>query len=632
MKKQILILTACVCCLISYAQNGINEKEFFRKYDLPASFFNPSFNAKEYIITHYDNLPKPDGKKILPPENLVTESAKLFTRKKMLDKAYWLLRMNIENYPKNYRLYLEMGDYYTLTGDKTRAFVYYSRALTVKYKQPSFIADSSIKIDAEIADDYRQLSEQTGRKTLPPQYLIANIAFNLLKLKKTDQALSLFKLNYENYPANADAIDDMGSYYDNIGDSTKAFTYRARAAALDNKLPDNFFTPSFNPVNYLKTYYAELSKSSAKKTLPPENLVNWLGYIFMMGKMFDKTEQLFKLNIENYPQSENVFDSMADYYKATADKEKEDEYRKQSLAIANNTRATQGNTGREVIADTTFDTRVAAPICRVNCPIILFDEAHYNYHTASGRYKPFVNLMANDGFKVIPGQVPFTNQSLAQVNVVVIASPGVPSGVIPFAEIKALNNWVRQGGSLLAITDHDNLGIDELLHSFGIETHEINGTMDSLHGRLRDDGITINPHSIVFTEKDNLLGNHPIIRGRNTSEKIKVVKTFGGRTVIGPPGSAVLLKLSESAIDFIVVDLAQRFATREAVKTKGIRTHGVAFSFGKGKVVAVGEAAMLTAQLWPPNFAPHGAGMNFPGSDNRQFALNIMRWLTGYLK
>jgi len=282
----------------------------------------------------------------------------------------------------------------------------------------------------------------------------------------------------------------------------------------------------------------------------------------------------------------------------------------------------------EVIADTTFDTRVAAPICQTNCPVILFDEAHNNYHKAAGRYKAFASLMENDGFKVIRGLTPFTKGLLGQANVVVIASPGA----INVSEIQILKDWIQQGGSLLAITDHDNLTFDELLYSVGAETQEISITLDSLHSsRYRQDGVTINPGSIYFSETDGSLGNHPILKGRNDSEKIRRVQTFAGRTVVGPTGSSALLPLRESAIDFMVVDPAQPNLSRVAVKTKGLRTHGVAFNFGKGKVVALGEAAMITAQLWPPNYTPD-AGMNVPGSDNVQFALNIMRWLTGYLK
>ncbi len=48
--------------------------------------------------------------------------------------------------------------------------------------------------------------------------------------------------------------------------------------------------------------------------------------------------------------------------------------------------------------------------------------------------------------------------------------------------------------------------------------------------------------------------------------------------------------------------------------------------FGKGRVVVLGEAAMLTARLHRFDGSP--IGMNTPGYDNRQFALNVMHWLT----
>ena len=114
-------------------------------------------------------------------------------------------------------------------------------------------------------------------------------------------------------------------------------------------------------------------------------------------------------------------------------------------------------------------------------------------------------------------------------------------------------------------------------------------------------------------------------------KKIQVVKTFSGRTIIAPPGSSVLLRLNESAVDYLTIETGLRTVeTSVAVKCEGERVYGVAFNFGKGKVVVLSEAAMLTAQIWIDGTP--GAGMNVPGSDNKQFALNIMRWLTGYLK
>jgi hypothetical protein len=46
--------------------------------------------------------------------------------------------------------------------------------------------------------------------------------------------------------------------------------------------------------------------------------------------------------------------------------------------------------------------------------------------------------------------------------------------------------------------------------------------------------------------------------------------------------------------------------------------------------VVLGEAAMMSAQLAGPQKMKFG--MNRPGIDNRQLALNIMHWLSGLLK
>lgn len=43
----------------------------------------------------------------------------------------------------------------------------------------------------------------------------------------------------------------------------------------------------------------------------------------------------------------------------------------------------------------------------------------------------------------------------------------------------------------------------------------------------------------------------------------------------------------------------------------------------------MGEAGVLSAQLAGPNKTPFG--MNRPGIDNRQLALNLMRWLSRLL-
>jgi len=60
------------------------------------------------------------------------------------------------------------------------------------------------------------------------------------------------------------------------------------------------------------------------------------------------------------------------------------------------------------------------------------------------------------------------------------------------------------------------------------------------------------------------------------------------------------------------------------------RAQGLTMSFGKGRVVVLAEAAMLSAQLAARDGKPFG--MNRAGIDNRQLALNIMHWLSALLK
>ena len=80
------------------------------------------------------------------------------------------------------------------------------------------------------------------------------------------------------------------------------------------------------------------------------------------------------------------------------------------------------------------------------------------------------------------------------------------------------------------------------------------------------------------------------------------------------------LKFADTAID---VD------EDDKVSAAG-RAQGVAFTYGKGRVVVLGEAAQLSAQVY--GLPPEPMSMNVPGCDNRQMALNIMHWLSGLME
>jgi predicted alpha/beta superfamily hydrolase len=91
---------------------------------------------------------------------------------------------------------------------------------------------------------------------------------------------------------------------------------------------------SLTSTDSLLTAYGEkLSMNMGYKILPQESLVNGLAYQFLGSKMLSKAFSLFELNIRNYPNSFNVYDSMGDYYSAISNKEKAIEYYEKALTL-----------------------------------------------------------------------------------------------------------------------------------------------------------------------------------------------------------------------------------------------------------------------------------------------------------
>jgi hypothetical protein len=279
------------------------------------------------------------------------------------------------------------------------------------------------------------------------------------------------------------------------------------------------------------------------------------------------------------------------------------------------------------VADPDFKAFVESPTFTKNYPRVLFDEAHNNFHTTHGRYKPFVDLITSDGYNVMGNLKPFTRSSLETFKVLIIVNAlgaeemdedGAEKSAFTEEECDAVRDWVKRGGSLLLIADHAPFGgaAESLASRFGIEMSKgfVIDATHSLEGA---------PSVLTFTRENKLLLDHPITRGRNASEKINRIVAFTGQALKVAEADAVFLKLGDEARD-----KADRTAT-ESLAVGG-QAQGLAMRVGKGRLVVLGEAAMLSAQVGGPNRTP--MGMNVPGNDNRQLALNIMHWLSGVLK
>jgi hypothetical protein len=52
------------------------------------------------------------------------------------------------------------------------------------------------------------------------------------------------------------------------------------------------------------------------------------------------------------------------------------------------------------IADPDFKPAVEKPVYTTVGPVVVLDEAHGDFHTVSGRYKPFADVLQADGYRV----------------------------------------------------------------------------------------------------------------------------------------------------------------------------------------------------------------------------------------
>ncbi|TDO24491.1 alpha/beta hydrolase-fold protein [Pedobacter duraquae] len=137
----------------------------------------------------------------------------------------------------------------------------------------------------------------------------SNLAF-IKTLSKNNKSSLHFKSRFykdDNHPSvrligEYDALRFVFDFY-------KLKVYDSELTNKDFKL-DALLTSHFNNVSEKMGYLIK----------PDESLVNNFGYQMIATKQFKKAETLFKLNVVNYPESANCYDSLGDFYLATDNK------------------------------------------------------------------------------------------------------------------------------------------------------------------------------------------------------------------------------------------------------------------------------------------------------------------------
>jgi hypothetical protein len=287
------------------------------------------------------------------------------------------------------------------------------------------------------------------------------------------------------------------------------------------------------------------------------------------------------------------------------------------------------------VADTAYTPPILDPEFPAGeGPLVLIDEAHHNFHTADGRYLAFARLLRRDGYVVEANTQPFTSAVLARADVLVIANALAEKDADPDewrlptpsaftgAEIDAVEEWVRRGGSLLLIADHMPIpgAAEALAAAFGLRFQ--NGfAIDTIAGTGWG----------TFRRSDGSLRSHTIVNGRTPEERVDSVSAFTGQAFRADRDVAAepLIILPENWI-LLLPEVAWEFSEATPRIPAANLLQGVALEHGEGRVVAFGEAAMFSAQVMGPERAP--MGMNVPAAgQNYRLALNVLHWLTGRL-
>ena len=222
-------------------------------------------------------------------------------------------------------------------------------------------------------------------------------------------------------------------------------------------------------------------------------------------------------------------------------------------------------------------------------PRILVDDAHLNWHKSGRRLLPFARLAGRDGARVQGVDYEIDTGMLRQTHMLVVANPlgyggyfdrllGTRFGGPAFEphEVEAIRAWVERGGSLLLAVNPGpaSAAVAPLAEAFGI--------------RFTNEPLA---STVSFNRADGSMAAHPVTEG------LERVTAFRAQRVEGLPDSTALFGA------------------------------GIAMQYGKGRIVALGDATMLTSQEIATPSGPVTAGLHWRGSQNQELALNIVHWM-----
>ncbi|RKR11515.1 hypothetical protein C8C83_3252 [Flavobacterium sp. 90] len=227
----------------------------------------------------------------------------------------------------------------------------------------SNLFNSYIAIDPSMWWDHQKFLAETEKKLANKN--LANISLFMAAANTMDDNMNVVKVRKDTtvFTRHIRAILDLNDFFAKNKKSNLNYDYKYYNDDNHGSVPliatyDGLrFIFKFNQlklsvseqINFNKDVFAKIekhfknvSKHLGYKVAVPENTVNTYGYQSLGKKDMDLAGYLFKMNVANYPDSPNVYDSLGDFYEANGDKKNAIASYEKALVLDKNFQETKG--------------------------------------------------------------------------------------------------------------------------------------------------------------------------------------------------------------------------------------------------------------------------------------------------
>lgn len=224
------------------------------------------------------------------------------------------------------------------------------RELFPGHKLPENFQTNTVK---DVIHYYENLSWAYGFEVDPPSLMLTFEGDKLSEQAKTKKAIELFECQLSLYPKSLNALLRLGEIYRGMGEFEKAKDYYEKFLAVRD-MDAAMIRQRLNQVERMISgsaayrieqeiresgiqaglkKFKEIRSDPGNKLYFEESEFNAMGYRLMGAGEMKAAIEIFKLNVELYPKSANVYDSLAEAYMNSGDTRKAIKNYKKSLEL-----------------------------------------------------------------------------------------------------------------------------------------------------------------------------------------------------------------------------------------------------------------------------------------------------------